>query len=135
MNVKRVIRFAMIIFLIVGIVACGGKEKIADTAGTQSQMTMGQGENQTHAMVKLPTVQCGTCKETIETGLTKVDGIISVNVDIEGNMGHINYDSTKIDLAEIENAISTLGYQANQTMADSAAYSKLPACCKLPEDR
>jgi len=88
-----------------------------------------------HVMVKLPTVHCGVCKNTIETGLAKVDGIVSVNVDIDSKMGHINYDPAKIDLAKIEKSIATLGYQANETVADTDAYSKLPACCKLPEDR
>ncbi|MBL7066302.1 MAG: heavy-metal-associated domain-containing protein [Candidatus Marinimicrobia bacterium] len=135
MNTKRIIGFALIAFLIVGIVACGGKEKTDDTGKSQPQMMMGHGENQTHAMVKLPTVQCGMCKSTIETGLGKMDGIVSVNVDIEDKMGHINYNPAQLNLKQIEKAISDLGYQANETPANLDAYAKLPMCCKLPENR
>ncbi|MEO8666423.1 MAG: cation transporter, partial [Ignavibacteria bacterium] len=33
--------------------------------------------------VKLPTMQCGTCKKNIETAVKKVDGVKSVNVVIK----------------------------------------------------
>ena len=37
----------------------------------------------------------------------------------------------KTDLLKIEKAISNLGYQANETLANSEAYESLPACCKI----
>lgn len=135
MNGKRIISLALILFFIIGIVACDGKEKTTFTNKAQPQMMAGHSEKQAHAMVQLPTVQCGTCKETIETGLSKIDGIVSVNVDLADKLGHINFDPMKIDVSSIEKAIAALGYQANETMADTDAYSKLPNCCKLPEDR
>ncbi|MDO9565462.1 MAG: heavy metal-associated domain-containing protein [Candidatus Desulfaltia sp.] len=125
----------IIIFLIVGIVACGGKEKADGTGKSQPQMMMGHGENQTHAMVKLPTVHCGMCKNTIESGLKNVDGILSVNVDVENLVGHINYNPGKIKLDGIEKAISALGYKANDIEADPEAYANLPDCCKIQSNK
>ena len=34
-------------------------------------------------------------------------------------------------LDQIEKAISNLGYQANETLANSEAYESLPVCCKI----
>ena len=36
-----------------------------------------------------------------------------------------------IDIATIEKAVSALGYQANETLADPVAYEALPGCCKV----
>ncbi len=89
--------------------------------------------NQVHAMVKLPTVQCDLCKERIETGLMKTEGILSVNVEVESHMGHINYDGDQLGLPDVEKAIAALGYQANETPADPEAYAKLPDRFKVSE--
>lgn len=89
--------------------------------------------NKVHAMVNLPTVQCGICRRTIETGLVKTAGILSVQVDFESKMGHINYDGDKLSRLDVEKAIAALGYQANETLADAQAYAKLLDCCKVPE--
>lgn len=89
--------------------------------------------HQAHAMVKMPTVICDLCKERIETGLVKTAGIISVNVDPEAKMGHVNYDADQLDQSGVELAIAAIGYQANETLADPEAYAALPDCCRLPE--
>jgi copper chaperone CopZ len=80
--------------------------------------------------VELPTVICAMCKETIEKGMAKVDGILGVSVDVEKKSALINYDPAKLDVAKIESAISMLGYQANKVAADKAAHEKLADCCK-----
>ncbi len=97
--------------------------------GMQMQMAAGKA----HAMVQVPTIQCGICKKTIETGVVKTAGILSVNVDVEQKMAHINYDGNQLSLKDIEQAISKLGYQANDTPADPEAYADLLDCCKVPE--
>lgn len=135
MNIQKPIGSALIALLIAGVIACGSSEKSTDDGKSQSQMMAGPNDNKAHTMLKLPTVQCDICKETIEHGLTGINGILSVSVDIENKMGHINYDSSRTDLPKIEALIASLGYQANETAADSVAYNKLPNCCKLPEDR
>jgi hypothetical protein len=46
-------------------------------------------------------------------------------------VGHIEYKAGMVDLSAIEKAISALGYSANNTNADAAAYEALAACCKV----
>ncbi len=115
-----------------GDTSMGAHDKMPmDMKAHEGQMEMAA--NQLHAMVKLPTVLCDLCKEPIETGLMKTAGILSVNVEVESHMGHINYDGDKLGLPDVEKAIAALGFQANQTPADPEAYAKLPDRLKAPK--
>ena len=91
-----------------------------------------QGSNDT-INITTPTIQCGMCKETIESGLKKSPGIKSANVDMKNKTASVTYNINKIDIPKIEKIISELGYVANLTPANSEVYEKLPFCCKVPE--
>ncbi len=93
--------------------------------------SMSKSDHEAHAMVALPTIQCGICESTIESALSKSPGILSFDVDVEGKIAHINYDSELTSQAKIELAISMIGYQANKLLADAEAYAGLPNCCKV----
>ena len=41
------------------------------------------------------------------------------------------YYKDKTDVTKIEKAISDIGYQANDVLANSVTYEGLPACCKI----
>jgi copper chaperone CopZ len=100
------------------------------------QMNQTSGEtNKDHVMIKVSSMQCGTCKKNIETAVKKVDGIIDINVDKEEKIAHVNFDKSKTDITKIENAITAAGYDANDKKADPKAYSELDDCCKLPKDQ
>ncbi len=142
---KSTLSLLTVSLLLVG--ACGGgDQKAADTnahnqamqaSGSEPVMNqdhdMPMAANQAHAMVNLPTIQCDTCKAAIEGGLIKTAGILSVMVDLDGKMAHVNYDGDALSLDDVEQAIADLGYQANDRPADPAAYASLPDCCKVPE--
>lgn len=83
--------------------------------------------------ISLSTIQCGMCKKTIEKAVNKIDGVVSITVDVEGKKAIVTFDDTKTSLAAIENAISKSGYKANNKMANKKAYDKLDDCCKVPE--
>lgn len=93
------------------------------------------GKNAEHVIIKLPTMQCKTCKKNIEKAVNKVSGINDVKVDVDEKVAHINYDKSKTDLSKIESAITLVGYDANDKKADSIAYENLNDCCKLPKDQ
>lgn len=86
-----------------------------------------------HMMVALPSVQCGMCKNTIETGMSKVDGINSINVDVDKKTAMVMYDPAKIDAHSVEQSIANLGYWANETPADPSAYENLAGCCQMTD--
>ena len=92
-------------------------------------------DDEEKALVDLPSIQCGMCEKTIEKGLSKREGVVSIDVNIDEKNATVVYEAGLIDLAGIEKAIAGLGYQANKTLADSESYADLNKCCKLPEDR
>ena len=94
-------------------------------------LVIGCGGEQVNAAVNTPTIQCGMCQKTIEIGLTKVPGVTHSTVDLETKTTKVIFDKEKTDLSKIEKAISGLGYQANETLANPIAYDGLPGCCKI----
>jgi len=79
--------------------------------------------------------QCDMCKGRIEKHLSKQDGIVESNVEVETALCTVKYDSTKITIDDIRLEISKTGYDADEVKANKRSYEKLPKCCKKPEDR
>ena len=94
-------------------------------------LVIGCGGEHVNAAVNTPTIQCGMCQKTIEMGLKKVSGVTHSAVDLETKITKVVFDIEKTDLSKIEKAISGLGYQANETLADPIAHEGLPGCCKI----
>lgn len=92
---------------------------------------IGCGGAEAKVEIKTPTIQCGMCQKTIEMGLSKVSGVTHSKVDLESKITHVVYDKSKVTEADIEKAITDLGYQANESLADPTAYESLPGCCKV----
>ena len=67
------------------------------------------------------------------------DDLIEIKGDLKVGKRFLNetytslvlYYKEKTDVASIEKAISSIGYQANTVVADPVAYEALPACCKI----
>jgi mercuric transport protein len=81
--------------------------------------------------IKVPTVQCGTCRKNITNALNQLDGIKKVKVDISKKNTVVTYDESKIELGAIEDAITNAGYDANDKKANPEAYERLDECCKV----
>jgi periplasmic mercuric ion binding protein len=73
---------------------------------------------------------CGMCKQTILEGIQKLEGVKSAKLDLTTKVLKISYEDKLVDIATIEAVVSSLGYDANKTVADSSAYAVLPSCCK-----
>jgi mercuric ion binding protein len=84
-----------------------------------------------NAEIKIKTsAVCGMCKDKIEQGLAYEKGIKDVSLDVETKVATVKYNPAKITPEEIRKAISKLGYDADEVLADKSAYEKLPGCCK-----
>ena len=94
-------------------------------------LVIGCGGEHVNVAVNTPTIQCGMCQKTIEMGLKKVPGVTHSAVDLETKTTKVIFYKEKTDLSKIEKAISGLGYQANEILADPIAYEGLPGCCKI----
>ena len=88
-------------------------------------------QDKKNAEIKIKTsAVCGMCKDRIEQGLAFEKGIKDVSLDVETKIATVKYNPAKITPEEIRKAISKLGYDADEVLADKKAYEKLPACCK-----
>jgi len=87
------------------------------------------------AEIKIKTSsQCDMCKERIEEALAFEKGVKKAELNIETKIVTVSYKKGKTDPAALRKAISKVGYDADDVVANKDAYSKLPACCKKPDD-
>ncbi len=82
------------------------------------------------ATISLPTIQCGSCKATIGSALKRLKGVRKVKIDVDAKSAVVKFDSGKLTLSTIENAIAAAGYDANSTKADPDAQKHLSPCCR-----
>ena len=83
------------------------------------------------AEVKIKTsAQCGECKERIEKALAFEKGIKSATVNTEDQMVSVVYYDKRTTPEKIREAISNIGYDADDVTAKKETYDKLPSCCK-----
>jgi periplasmic mercuric ion binding protein len=85
----------------------------------------------TNTVVKLPTLQCGSCEQTVSTVLKAVEGVKDVKVDLKNKTAQVTFVANQATVATIEDAVVNAGYAANDKKADAKAYEKLPDCCKV----
>ena len=75
-------------------------------------------------------VVCGMCEERVTKELTFEKGVTDVKVNLETKVITVTYKTSKTDKETIKKAITKIGYDADELLADDKAYEKLPACCK-----
>jgi copper chaperone CopZ len=75
--------------------------------------------------------ECSTCKKALEQGLAYEKGVKFTVLDVPSKILSVTYNPDKTSPEKIKHAISKLGYDADDVKADSAAYAKLPSCCKV----
>ena len=72
------------------------------------------------------------CKERIEEEMQFTKGVTAVNLDVESQILSVTFKSKKTNLDKIKRAISLIGYDADEIIADIKAHDKLPKCCQNP---
>ena len=73
---------------------------------------------------------CDMCEKTIEENMIYEKGVKKVDVDLTTATVQVTYDPRKNDAAKLRAALTKLGYSADGTAADPAAFAKLPMCCQ-----
>lgn len=83
------------------------------------------------AEVKIKTSAiCGMCKKRIERDLGVTKGIVGSNLNLDDKVVTVTYNPKKTNPEKIKNAISKIGYDANEVIADQKAHDALPDCCQ-----
>ncbi len=75
-------------------------------------------------------VVCGMCKEKIEKELAFEKGVKAIDVDLKSQIITVTFNPKKTNEEKIKVAITKIGYDADDLIAEDKAYNKLPACCK-----
>jgi copper chaperone CopZ len=88
---------------------------------------------QAQSTIKTATIavkgNCDECKERIENA-ADIKGVKNSVWDEKKQAITVIYDSKKVTVEQIEQAIAKSGHKTAHTPADAAAYKALPACCK-----
>ncbi|MBS1546225.1 MAG: heavy-metal-associated domain-containing protein [Bacteroidetes bacterium] len=74
---------------------------------------------------------CNDCKHRIETEMLYAKGVQSVTVDLDKEIIHVDYKAKKTDPAKLREAVSKIGYLADDVQPDPAARKALPSCCQM----
>ncbi len=93
--------------------------------------SMGSTYAVTDTVIVTSSINCATCKKTIENGLRFVKGVKLTTVDVSQKTITVLYNPSKTTVEKIKIAITKLGYNADEMMADKKAYDNLEGCCKV----
>lgn len=75
---------------------------------------------------------CGECKERIENA-ADIKGVKNATWVEKTQVLSVTYDSQKVTLVQIEEAIAKVGHTTSNKVADAKSYKKLPECCKYEQ--
>lgn len=75
-------------------------------------------------------VVCGQCEDRVIKNMAFEKGVKDVKVDLKTKIITITYKPGKTDKETLKKAITKIGYDADELLADEKAYTKLPTCCK-----
>ncbi|MGC9346232.1 MAG: cation transporter [Candidatus Bathyarchaeales archaeon] len=64
------------------------------------------------AVLQILGMHCPTCAQRIESGLSKVDGVIEVKVNFVSKEAIVRFDLDRINVEEIKGVIKRVGYEA-----------------------
>ncbi len=71
------------------------------------------------AVIQLDTLTCPSCVQKIDNSLKGLDGVDSESVKVLFNSSKVklDFDEDKVSTDDIENAITSLGYEVKKTRA------------------
>ncbi|HOO26233.1 MAG TPA: copper chaperone CopZ [Clostridiales bacterium] len=61
-------------------------------------------------VIKVEGMSCGHCVKAVEGALNELDGVLSAKVDLEAANVTVEYDSAKLGLDAMKEAIEDQGY-------------------------
>ncbi len=56
-------------------------------------------------------MHCASCAQSVESMLKSLDGVHSVSVNFAASRASVEYDPTRVSLADMERAINDIGYR------------------------
>jgi mercuric ion binding protein len=87
-------------------------------------------EQKFQTVVIQTSAECGDCKDRIEEALNYTKGVVFAELDLETKKVTVKFATKKISLQQVKDAISAIGYDADEVKAESKAQLSLPKCCQ-----
>ena len=78
---------------------------------------------------------CGMCEKKIEAAALNLKGVKKAVWDIDLLLLHVNYNSKKVNLSEIKQAIADAGYDTETIKTSDKKYNNLHYCCKYDRNQ
>ncbi len=94
----KILSFVLALFVFIG---CGSEKKEAPKPAVVK------------VSFKIDGMVCSSCEKSIESKLTKIDGVKSVNVSQEVGGADVEFDASKISAEKLIADISELGYKVS----------------------
>ncbi|MBS4028467.1 MAG: heavy-metal-associated domain-containing protein [Ignavibacteriales bacterium] len=82
------------------------------------------------ASIAVNSMVCNMCVNTLTDALKKVEGVQTVAVNLDTKNAAVTFFPAKTAISMLENAITEVGYNANEKKRNEVAYEQLPGCCK-----
>ena len=76
---------------------------------------------------------CGMCEERIEKA-AKIKGVKKVSWDVDSHDFTVTYDSSKVALINIHQAIANVGHDTELVKAPDEIYANIHGCCKYRDE-
>lgn len=73
---------------------------------------------------------CQQCKDRLEHDMAFEKGVRSVTLDLETKELTVTFKRGKNTKENLKKAVTKIGYDADDLVADQKAYDALPTCCK-----
>ena len=106
-NDKKITIMKKLILLIavLAFVSCqsGNKNKPEEKTAPESVQVV-------ESTINISGMHCENCVASVEKGVKELDGIVSVAVSLNDSTAVVSYDTSKLELAKIEEAIEKRGY-------------------------
>ncbi|MDP4549614.1 copper chaperone CopZ [Alkalihalobacillus macyae] len=60
--------------------------------------------------INIKGMTCNHCKTAVETALTELEGVSGVEVDVKQGKADVSYDSSKVNVSDMNEAVEDQGY-------------------------
>lgn len=81
-------------------------------------------------LVVKTSAKCGMCKRTLETQLIREPGVQSVSLDVKSKNLTLVYSPRTTSHERLRTAVTKVGYDADDQIADQRAHDRLKPCCR-----
>ena len=120
-----------IILLITAVFSLTMIQAAVHGAPLPGQHTVFNGNESKYDTVRIVTSAiCKMCKERIEHDMAFEKGVKMVDLDLETAVLTVVYKKGKTTEKDLKIAITKIGYDADDMVADQKAHDRLPDCCR-----